>query len=163
MGKSLNSPMYIHPNTKISFRSKLDGRQGRQWFHLYPHSLVRPRHQSVGFTSSVPSRQGWLLLLLAVHPCKRVAVSPASFPEVCSLNPCTLQADGKFGRIPPSFVCMARHSSFVCAQSSGSFTRKQGRCLCTQGNPDLFTPAALGFLCRLPGLLLGFLVPISAD
>lgn len=39
--------------------------------------------------------------------------------------------------------------------------RQEGRCLCTQGNPDLFTPAALGFLCRLPALLLlGFLFSI---
>lgn len=50
----------------------------------------------------------------------------------------------------------------LCMLSSGSFMRKWGRCSCTQENPDLFTPAALRFLCRLPALLPpGFLVSVS--
>lgn len=47
----------------------------------------------------------------------------------------------------------------VCSEL-GLIHEEGGRCLCTRGNPDLFTPAALGFLCRLPALLLGFLLSI---
>lgn len=118
--------MCIHPNTKMSFGSELGGGQGWRWFNSCP---ILPGQAlacecRVCFLCALRTRGGCCCYFLST-PGNMWPLPLASFPEVCCLNPCTPQVGGKFGRTPPSLVCLARHRGFVCARSSGSFMRRE--------------------------------------